>query len=1442
MATTPSKLATTLPASPIAPASAGPAAEAGVVQVNLGAETGQVVTGGEFGLATTMGTPNWSYASYADPAFQAVADQYPTDLLRHNWELHTMMDLMFPSRASASTPDFSRIDTFLGQQANLKGFFDNGTGTQIVTLGFPSWLNIADPADQALYAGMVKGIAQHFIDKGEPIPNYELVNEPDGHLNVTDLAHTFNAVADALHSVDPGYKLGGLSESYVHSDDLKTFFSIAGKNVGFVSWHQYVTGDSGSKSGQQEVTDSLNGAQSEGQAVRAEMRAAGIPDEVPLFLGEYNVDGGDYNDPANANMVGAVAAAATTYGMIHSNANFTMGALWDVQNDSAYSVFGHQGSYGINPVGVVLADLTAYMPGNMVRTTMPSDMPGLVGYTTKSGAGFSTALIDTSLSQGYTVDLSKDGLPTAGLYRVEVSAANPKGSRTALTDLSHVSVAAGSVVIVTNEAPHGGTELNGTTSTAPASAPAGTPDTTPTPPAAGGSTPAAQPAAVTGTAAAVGAAGPGSTSPSGSAAQAMVGTSATGTAAAGTGKAAVPTTIAPPPSGAAVAPDATSAGNPTPASVGASGSGTGGTKPDLPSAASSGTAAPSAATATSGAVAVQPAASTNTSTAAAMPGSTSSSGSATQAMAGATTTASLSASVGAGAAGTAGSLATAGSAGQFSVANGQIIGPDGKPFVARGINVFLDQADAATILKTFPGINAVRLATTPGADPAAIDALVKGLTSKGVVVLIEDHTSSGGNPNTLSGPALAKEASWYAGLAGKYQGNPYVWFGTANEPDNTADPSAVPAQEAAIYDAVRGAGSNAMVLLEMRGGFTNDAAQRSASTYAGMRNVAWDTHYYGWAVNQNTDPAAIAKALRDQVANAQSVKSADGTMPVVIGEYGPSTTGSGGYDANGLQTVQAVDDSGHGTFAWAWSAGTDALTDGSGGLTDFGQLVAKHLAAGASTSAALVAPTTDPAPATAASTPPTPASPSGSTPPAPVGTRADTLVLNLSEDAYQGDAQFQLTVDGKAAGPAQGVTALHGKGQSQAFTFKGDWSGAHRFGVTFTNDVWGGSADTDRNLYVGSATFDGTAVQGAAALYGNGAITFGTPTSEPPQAGAASQAVAVPAGMGPGGSTAPPATSASSGGSATPAPVGTGVDTLVLELSETAADGDAQFTLTIDGKPVGAAQGVTAAHGQGQPEAFAFKGDWGAGPHTVGVGFANPAAGSTADLARSLYLDSASFNATLVEANMQVTGNGPVTFALTPGATLPAPADAAGMPADTLTVTDDDGSSAAVPLVASGSRTDHPTGTSTVQQTVSGGTDTIASSGSVKRGALTLGAGTRKLVLANPRALVLTGGPGADTVAADSGANRFVAGSGSLDVTGGPGAAAYVLHAGSGSLTVDDFDPAKGDTLTVDKALQGALVQASDGHGGTLLAFGAKQGSIDLINHATVGPSAIRFI
>lgn len=80
----------------------------------------------------------------------------------------------------------------------------------------------------------------------------------------------------------------------------------------------------------------------------------------------------------------------------------------------------------------------------------------------------------------------------------------------------------------------------------------------------------------------------------------------------------------------------------------------------------------------------------------------------------------------------------------------------------------------------------------------------------------------------------------------------------------------------------------------------------------------------------------------------------------------------------------------------------------------------------------------------------------------------DTLVLNLSEDAYQGDAIAQLFVDGQKYGSPITVTASNAAGQIQQVdvSLASIVAGAHTIGVQFTNDLWGGSSSTDRNLYV----------------------------------------------------------------------------------------------------------------------------------------------------------------------------------------------------------------------------------------------------------------------------------------------------------------------------------------------------------------------------------------
>ena len=108
-----------------------------------------------------------------------------------------------------------------------------------------------------------------------------------------------------------------------------------------------------------------------------------------------------------------------------------------------------------------------------------------------------------------------------------------------------------------------------------------------------------------------------------------------------------------------------------------------------------------------------------------------------------------------------------------------------------------------------------------------------------------------------------------------------------------------------------------------------------------------------------------------------------------------------------------------------------------------------------------------------------------------IGTGSDSLVLAISEDEYLGDAQFTVAVDGKQLGGICTTTASYVAGASQKFTFNGDWAvGTHSVTVRFSNDTYAGTPGTDRNLYVSSIAYDGTATGQSAALMAAGAKTF----------------------------------------------------------------------------------------------------------------------------------------------------------------------------------------------------------------------------------------------------------------------------------------------------------------------------------------------------------------
>ena len=138
-------------------------------------------------------------------------------------------------------------------------------------------------------------------------------------------------------------------------------------------------------------------------------------------------------------------------------------------------------------------------------------------------------------------------------------------------------------------------------------------------------------------------------------------------------------------------------------------------------------------------------------------------------------------------------------------------------------------------------------------------------------------------------------------------------------------------------------------------------------------------------------------------------------------------------------------------------------------------------------------PDTAPVPSPTPAPAPVPAPAPAPTPPDRTsGSGADVLVINLSEDAYQGDAQFTVSVDGVQQGGIQTATASHQAGANQAFTFKGDFgAGPHTVGVNFLNDLYDGTPSTDRNLYVNGISVNGqTMPNGSADLMSAGNVDF----------------------------------------------------------------------------------------------------------------------------------------------------------------------------------------------------------------------------------------------------------------------------------------------------------------------------------------------------------------
>ncbi len=410
----------------------------------------------------------------------------------------------------------------------------------------------------------------------------------------------------------------------------------------------------------------------------------------------------------------------------------------------------------------------------------------------------------------------------------------------------------------------------------------------------------------------------------------------------------------------------------------------------------------------------------------------------------------------------------------------------------------------------------------------------------------------------------------------------------------------------------------------------------------------------------------------------------------------------------------------------------------------------------------------------------------------------DTVVLNLSEDAYLGDAEFTVSVDGKQIGGIQTVTAQRSAGQGQNFTLMGNFGpGSHTVSINYINDAYGGSPAADRNLYVNAITWDGVTTYEDAAQFLGGTVNYTLPT---PSAAAVTAAAAVAA---------------------------SAQNTLDVNLSASGTSGNLQFIVSVDGHIVGGVQTVTALYGSGQSQNFIYTGNFGAGPHVVTVDFLSDVTNANIAGNRSLYVNSITLNGvTTVENAAQLyLGGVNYTVAVTTAAAASTAAvsqaspvlntgDTLNLAGATVTAATISGNNLAL-TTDSGASYNYSSGTSLDGDTVlatpdgNGGTNVALSNAAV----VALTDESQSVTVGNSVAAVTIESTSATAGALIDGNN---AASTILEITGSGGTA--VLNAGSQDLTVK-LDGAT--TLTLNQ--MGFITADGSAGGSTITALAANQ-------------------
>ena len=257
------------------------------------------------------------------------------------------------------------------------------------------------------------------------------------------------------------------------------------------------------------------------------------------------------------------------------------------------------------------------------------------------------------------------------------------------------------------------------------------------------------------------------------------------------------------------------------------------------------------------------------------------------------------------------------------MAGDKIIAPDGTEFVMKGINVqgpgsweprgLTQDVDLIADAWQF---NSIRLIAGTKWNSFAsgynnneidnFDTIVKAFTSRGIVVMIDNHDYTSIFPRTddtayVNGeghtiPSFSEFKAWWVDIAERFKDNPYVWFNVMNEPGGNARNQAAAERWSSLHDeaiqAIRATGAEKIIVVD-------DYFWGQANGYNGGK-TSWDSAVIrmGPALNEKYDNLVFSLHVYEQWAdglnrfNNYFSDAKDLGLCTIVGEYGVMRTGN----------------------------------------------------------------------------------------------------------------------------------------------------------------------------------------------------------------------------------------------------------------------------------------------------------------------------------------------------------------------------------------------------------------------------------------------------------------------------------------------------------------------------------------------------------------------